>query len=270
VRALSTVLDVSVFLLLVSASVVTLSLAQPPAVTETDVDETATVVTSTTLAVEYEIDGERRRAHGTMATLLARGAVASATVDGKRLSTASNGYRETVRDAARARLAAPDRTQVAVRWRPYDGAPVRGEMVVGPDPPEGVDVHAATTTVPAPVPRANASARTTAGYEGVGRAVAVTVAAGLLPSNRVDASVFRRSPTANVTVSRYRTVAAATGVDVDRPLSEGEMPTAHERVVDGLTETFVADMRERFATPQAAAEAVRTGEARIVIRRWDT
>jgi hypothetical protein len=144
-----------------------------------------------------------------------------------------------------------------------------GQMVVGPDPPDGVDVQTATVTVPAPMPDRTAMAgRDPVGYEPIARAVARAVADGLLPSNRVDASVYRESPTAIATSTRYRTVASETDVRVDGLLARGNVAAAHSRIVDGLTELFLADMRQRFDSPEAAAASVQTGSVEIVVRRW--
>lgn len=270
-RGISTVLDVAVFLLLVAAAVGTLTAVQPPADTDTSADETAEVLASSTLSVEYDIGGETRRAHGTAGTLLARAAVANATLDGEELSSADADFRETVRRETRARLAAPNRTQVLVEWVPYRGGPMGGRVTVGPDPPGGVDVHAATVTVPAPVPASKAVARNRSdgGYEPVARAVAAAVADGLLPATRVDASIYRESPAAVTTSSRYRTIAAETDVPVRDPLARGAVGEAHQRAVDGLADLFASDMRRRFDSPGAAAEAVRTGTVRITVRRWE-
>lgn len=270
VRAISTVLDVAVFSLLVAAAVGTLVVAEPPTETETSADETAEVVASSTAAVEYELDGKRRQAHGTIGTLLARGAVAGATLDGQPLSSASEAFRGTVRSETRARLGSANRTQVVARWMPYRDAPMQGRVVVGSEPPPGVDVHTATLTVPAPVDRIPANTRDSPeGYESVARAVAAAVADGLLPATPVDASVYRPSPATAATESRYRTVSERTEVDAVAPLDSGAVETAHERATDGLARRFEKDMRRRFDSPAAAAHAIRTGEVRIVVRRWD-
>ena len=271
-RAVSTVLDVSLFLLLVSAAVGTLVLANPPEPTETDADETAELLASSTLSVEYDIRGETRRAHGTMGSLLARAATADASMNGRPLSSMDGSFRETVRTGVRERLAAPNRTRVVARWWPYRGAPLGGTVTVGPTPPPGTDVHTATVSVPAPVqdsaPAAVAAESAVGRYDAVARTVAAAVADGLLPENRVDASAVRESPTAIASAHRYRAVGRATDADVTGPLAAGAVETAHERAVDGLTAALAEDMREQFETPASAADAVRTGTVRITVRRW--
>ncbi len=269
-RAISTVLDVAVFVLLVAAAVGTLVVVDPPAETATSADETAEVVASSTLSVEYELRGSTRRTHGTMGSLLGRGAVADATLRGSAISEMNDGYRETVRSATRQKLVAPERTQLEARWEPYPDAPMQGSLVVGSAPPDGVDVHTATVTVPAPVPESGVvdGSRPTS-YEPVAYAVAQAVADGLLPSNRVDASVYRESPTATATSARYRAIASETDVSVDELLTRGNVDAAHSRIVDGLARLFAGDMQREFDSPAEAAAAVQTGEVTIVVRRWD-
>ena len=272
-RAVSTVLDVAVFLLLVSAAAGTLILTQPPKQATTSADETAEVLASSTLSVEYDLRSETRQAHGTAGVLLAQAAVANASIDGTGLSRLDDPFRETVRTAVRERLAVPDRTQIVARWRPYRGAPLNGTVSVGPTPPPATDVHSATVSVPVSVPDSHTAATAAAeepgwSYDGVADAVATAVTAGLLPSNRVDASAFRESPTAIASTHRYRMVAAATVVNVTGPLATGAVGTAHDRAVSGLGTRFAEDMRKRFDTPEAAAATVRTGSVSLLVRRW--
>jgi hypothetical protein len=270
-RAVSTVLDVTVFLLLVSAAVGTLVLADPPEQTDSQADETAEIVATSTLSIEYDLAGETRHAHGTIGELLARAAVANATFDDESLSSVERGFSEKVEAKTSARLVTPNRTQIVARWVPYRGGPLQGRTVIGPEPPDGIDVHSATVTVSVPIATSQkrAANRSGDGYDAVARTVAVAVADGLLPDNRVDASTFRESPATSATTHRYEAFAEATGTGVSGLLKSGSVGTAHNRIVAGLERTFAADMRDRFETPATAAEAVQTGTVRITVRRWD-
>jgi hypothetical protein len=270
-RAVSTVLDVAVFLLLVSAAVGTLVLAEPQEQTDSRADETVETLASSTLAVEYDLQGETRRAHGTAAELLARAAVANATIEGTQLSPKSGDFSARVNAATSARLVSPNRTQIVARWVPYRGGPVQGQIAVGPVPPDGRDVNSATVAVTVPVrdSRARAVNQSAAGYDSVAHVVATAVADGLLPDNAVDASLFRNSPTTVVTTGRCETLAEETGTTARGPLDSGAVGVAHDRIVAALSRTFEVDMRERFDTPAAAAETVRTGTVRLTVRRWE-
>lgn len=270
-RAVSTVLDVTIFLLLVSAAVGTLVHADAPEQSESRADETAEVVASSTLSIKYEILGQSRYAHGTIGELLARAAVANATLESIQLSSMNGDYSETVTAETSTQLVAPNRTQIVAQWVPYRGAPLQGQTTVGPEPPADIDVHSATVHVSVPVPdsRERALNRTGKGYDSVARVVATAVASGLLPDNRVDASVFRESPATVATTHRYETIAESTGTAVSGLLASGSVEAAHNRVVASLARKFADDMRNRFDTPAAAAETVRTGTVRITVRRWE-
>ena len=270
-RAISTVLDVALFVLLVSAAVGTLTLAGPPTKADSSVDETADVLATSTLSVEYELRGQTRHAHGTVGTMLAKAAVADATVRGRSLSGVNETFTETVRAETRGLLRAPNRTQIVTRWSPYRDALLRGTLTIGPQPPDGVDVHSATLTVSVPVPASHERATTGAadGYEAVARPVATAVTDGLFPDNRVDASVFRESPTSIATSTRFRRIDHELDADVTAPLAGGSVGVAHDRVTTGLTDAFARELQARFDTPDAAAETVQTGTVHITVRRWE-
>lgn len=270
-RAISTVLDVAVFLLLVSAAVGTLVYADAPSQTATDADETAEVIASSTLSIEYDLGGETRRAHGTVGVLLARAAVANVSFGGTTSSLGHGDFAATVRAKTRSRLVAPNRTRIVARWTPYRGGLLQGRVNVGPSPPDGVDVHSATVTVPAPIPdsRRRAIGHSGEGHDGVAHHVAAATVDGLLPDNRIDAAAFRQSTAATVTTNRYEAITEVTGTDRSGLLASGSVRAAHRRVTADLARTFATDMRERFDGPVAAAKATRTGVVRITVRRWE-
>lgn len=170
-RAVSTVLDVSACLLLVSAAVLTL-LQAPVAGPDPAADraaEVATTLSGATATVSYPSGGGRRRAHGTLAGLLADAAVSNATPD------TGVPFRAAVENATRPLLGDTGwRGQVVVTWQPYAGAEA-ATVSVGDDPPPGVDVHVATTTVPSGVAPAREEAARAAerrGFDGVAAVVA--------------------------------------------------------------------------------------------------
>jgi hypothetical protein len=53
-------------------------------------------------------------------------------------------------------------------------------------------------------------------------------------------------------------------------LTTGDVAVARHRAVDGLAEAFAADMRDRFATPEAAAASLGVGTVQITLRRWES
>jgi hypothetical protein len=136
----SAAVDAALCLLLVSASVATLTAVSPPETAPEARADRGLELVGTTATVSY--DGGTRVARGTVGALLADAAVARA--DGG----APPGYVRAVANATRRALAGlAGETQVRVSWRPAPGEPVAGRVTVGAPPPPGVDVRAARTSV---------------------------------------------------------------------------------------------------------------------------
>jgi len=261
-RAVSTVVDTLLFLLLVSAAalVVTEPVAGPADIPAGD---TAEVVATSTTTVEYGSGDEqvvRRRARGTYAGLLARAAVANATLDGEQLAPAGPPFAASVREETEAVLGA--NAQVSARWAPYPGAPVAGRVTVGPDPPPGADLHVARFRVPVAVPAVEPR-RT---YGGIARGIAGAVTQGVFPRDGDDLPLGD-GPRRRALVHRADVLAGP-----ERALAEnagaGNATGARRAAVEGVTDVLAADLRARFDSPDDAAEAVRTGTATVVVRRW--
>jgi len=174
-RAVSTVVDVAVCLLLVGAAALTLTgapIAEPDPATGR-AEELASTLAGSTGTVVYADAGRERTARGTLAGLLAAAAVTNRT------PATGDGFRQAVANATRPALGAREwRGQVTATWRPYEGADPGGTVVVGPTPPPGVDVHAATTGVPSgldPRRRAILTEADRDGYTGVATLLADAV-----------------------------------------------------------------------------------------------
>lgn len=153
-RAVSSVLDVSVCLLLISASALTLTHATTTSgPNESDrADDTLDVLTTSTAWVEYEsrpTSGSNRTVHGTLATLLAAGAVANETAHGPSTAPQSDAFRRAVAGAVHRAAARMDvRMQVIAQAHSSSKTSGQGRFVVGRSPPQSAGVHAASTTVP--------------------------------------------------------------------------------------------------------------------------
>lgn len=270
-RAISTVLDVTLCLLFVSAAVGTVVFGPAP-VEETDsATPTATTLTSSTATVEYEIRGHNRTAHGTLATLLGRAALVNASLEGTDVAAFDDAFVSAVRQEITAAVPAPNRTQVVALWTPYRGAPIRGTVTVGTEPPPGVEVTAATVSVPVPVAKVKTvSASTPSVYDALGMALAARVTDALLPASRLDASAGTESPAAMASTRRYRAIADALGTSVTEPLANGDIETAHTTLTAALATRFSRDLERRFRTADAANEATRTGTVTLTVRRWQS
>lgn len=270
-RGVSTVLDVTLFLLLVSAAVV--ALAVPPAAPpRSTADETAESLAATTTNVTYNLETasqtSTQTATGTHADLLGRGAVANLQLSGEPLVPAATSFRQTLRERTESVLSwSPEQTSAVAVWEPYSDAPLRGRFAVGGQPPPGVDVSTATLIVPASVPsvRDAANESATDGFERVADAV---VSGVLTTTLRPDSLGESRRSGGSQTAS-LRAYAEALDVDARDP-TVGEQNTAVRAAVERqLTRTLASDMRDRYATPQAAAGDLRTGTVRIVVREWE-
>jgi hypothetical protein len=293
-RGISTAVDVALAALVVSGALVVLaSLASvPPPNHGTDAaDETTDLLGSTTTSVNYtlspgaraadeyvdvdETSGPefRRYAHGTLADLLGRAAVADARLDRRELTRTHEDFERAVRAETRATVAGADaRVQVRAVWRPYRGAPLAGGVVVGDSPPEDVTVHAATTQVSAPVPatQTRALAAADGGYGAVARVVAEGTIRGLFDPEQAWLALRGDEPVSTLITYRYRRTATLLDVadSVDASLSTYGVEGANEALTEALVERFEADMRDRYATPAAAAESVSTGVVVITVRTW--
>jgi len=272
-RAISTVVDAVLFLLLVSTAIVTITL--PGDVSKApDAGESAQLLATTTASVEYELGSgtstgvstETRIAHGTLAGLAARAAVADATVAGRSLSPASDGFVRAVRERVRARLGPG--TQVHARWRPYESSPVRGRVEIGRQPPPAADVSARVLRVPIGSAARPTDPLRADGREGVSGAVAERLTAQLLPATsaevpRVDGPVRRDIR------RRYRLLAGDRAETATELFETDNVSTATTVTGTALAERIRADLRREFDTPAAAARAVETGTVTVTVRRWD-
>lgn len=295
-------IDAVVFLLLVSAAVVGLiTVEQSPPATSGNADAVADALATTTAQVDYSLaPGVRgmaasgaasdrpdialdspeldRTAHGSLAGLLARATTATSGVDlassvGPNTGASSAdippltrtraSFRSGVRDAVRARTGATVR--VDATWRPYPGAPVGGSVGVGPAPPAD-GVHAATLVVPTGVDSVPGSARTT--FESLGAAVAERTVAVLLPPGPARITLRGDDPAAALVRHRYARLEAETNASLAEPLATEDTEAANERLAAVLAPRVTDDLRARYDTPGAAADAVSVASVRVVVRTW--
>lgn len=297
-RGVSTVLDVGLCLLLVSAAVGVLY-----AVPDGSPDErgdvaapAATTVATSTATVEYQpAAADRRRVdRGTVASLLARAAVANATLEGEPV-TGDEAYVDAVRSRSKralAGVAGAARVRVRAQWRPVPGSDLRGTVAVGPEPPQGADVHAATLSVPVgdgrgagPGPtstehdarsaaeRASNGSATALGAaatrddcEAFGREAARHVAAVLFPPAPTDAALDGDSGA--VMRDRYESAAAALGTEstgLDRP---ADAATRNRWLAGQFAPRFAERCREVGGRAGGGREGgSRTGGGRETVER---
>jgi hypothetical protein len=281
-RGTSTVFDVAVFLLLVSAAVATLTIPERPA-PETDVDGVASTLGTTRTGVAYPVAltvslengseetlDEVRTANGTVANLLADAAISKAGLDGAPVS-GFEGFRRAVRNRTRRVLRwSGDRIRVEARWRPYLGAPLNGSLAVGPRPPSRA-VTVATLDASGPVGTVRDRAREVAseGYGSIAEVVAGATVRGLFPARRMRLAVQGGGIDRGIAIRRYRRVLDVLDLREAGSLEAGMVGSVNGAIVGALADRFEADMRRRFESPSAAARAVRAGRVRLIVRGWE-
>lgn len=185
-RGISTVVDVSMALLLITASVMLVGYYLASTADETptaagqeevtgaaysdDVDElsatrTAEVLGESTISVTYSLEAIRdedeftepvvtnehtytRTDHGTPLGLLADAAVTNHRIGGESVLAYGEEYEAAVDWAIRDALLGAERNfYIVAEWEPYDGAAINGTATAGERPPADADVSSTTTTV---------------------------------------------------------------------------------------------------------------------------
>lgn len=296
-RAVSTVVDATLFLLVLGLAVGTLvgvpALASGPTPDDTATDRADAVaehLATGTARVNYSLapaaralDGDppipirrappyNRSAHGAFASLLGDAAVATVTVDGRSLSRDGRAFEDAVVAATERRVAARNHSvRVRAAWEPYPGAPVAGRTVAGWRPPPTEDVSAASVTVDGSVPASRSAAVAAArdrGYEGVADEAAEAVVAGLFPPDRTRLALRGRYPADALAADRYARARAAFGGAMERPTADADVPAANDRLADALADRFERDLRSRYSSPVAAARNVSTGTVTVTVRTW--
>ncbi|WP_157969297.1 DUF7284 family protein [Haloplanus rubicundus] len=282
----STVLDAVLCLLLISAAVVTVTTATPREPPEEGrAADVASTLTTTTTSVNYTLTprGETtavgvldrsvrfdRTSHGTLAGLLARAAVARIEVDGERLWYARDGFGRAVGRSVRG-VVQPNHTRITATWRPYPESSMEGRVVVGSRPPPDRPVHAATVEVSSAFPTTRESSRRAArsrGIDGVADVVADGFVRGLFPATRTRTAAGGAPPSAALVRHRYRRVSTRLGVSRPPRLADGGVADANERLESALSDRVARDLRSTNTSATTAAEGVRLGRVRIVVRTW--
>lgn len=292
-RAISTAVDASVFLLLVSASALVLTMAPPgtdPAMNDT-ATATAGVVTTSTARVNYTLapgvkhaEGTavafpltdapvlRRTAHGTIASLLADAAVTNLTVRGTVATREGDDFGRAVAATTRRTVARRDvGVQVIATWTPYPGAHISGKTVAGSRPPPEADVHAAVVTVPSGFPtvrnRAVAAARAD-GFDGLACVVGDAIVRGLFSTDGTRLVSGESYPASRLARYRYRRLASFYDADVNEALATGDVERANGLLASAMADAINEDLRRRYRSPVAAAKAVTVGRVDITVRTW--
>lgn len=185
-RGVSTVADVTLALLLLTASVLLVGSTltddrsdmrvsdrdgSGPIVTDSEhdapsADHTTETLSESTITVTYSLEDIRnedefsepvvtdattytRTDHGSPLGLLADAALANHQLDGEPVLAYGDTYEEAIDWAIRQNLLGAERNfYIIAEWEPYEGAAINGTATAGERPPATADVSSTTTTVP--------------------------------------------------------------------------------------------------------------------------
>ncbi|MFC6836504.1 DUF7284 family protein [Halomarina ordinaria] len=263
-RGQSTVVDGTLALVVVSATVGLLLTAPAPASTDSRATETATALQTATVTVEA--DG--RTHHGTPAALLAHGAVARVTLADEALAASYHPSRDALTRATD-RVARHRASGVRVRavWEPYPDAPLSGRVAVGERPPPSGSVDAAVTTLPAPdVGRMRPPNAT---YDALGATVARATVRFVVPPALVERAAYDEGARTALDTRLARVEGALADFETDGEDGRAAPPdVAVDRLESRLGERVAADLRERYDSPRAARDALSVRDVTLVVRTW--
>lgn len=291
-RAISTVLDVGLCLVLVTAAVATVAGVHVPASTADHArpaaGETATTLSTATTTVTYSLSevvegsdrpsfprttgqGFTRSRHGTYASLLARAAFANLSLGDRAVAGIGDPFVAAVESSVRPLLVGRGwRAQVVARWTPHPGSDLAGVVRVGATPPPDSTVHAATVTVPSGVALTDGPPEAAAptGFRQLGRALARGLVERQFPPERTRRALRGAYPEPGLTALRYRAFTDAIDADVATPVRAEAPSVANERLVVALADRLTAGLRDRYADPSTARERLDPGTVTIVVRTW--
>lgn len=292
-RAISTVLDVSLFLLLVGAAVATVAFASIPSVdgstaSSDPADETVETLSTSTTRVNYSVGPgldelklgatvdpdspiHHRSDHGTYTSLLADAAVANASIDGDRMMAVDVPFVAAVANATIPVIRREDvGTSVRAIWSPSVGGELQGVVHVGEHPPRNGDVRTATVTVDSGVPDTRESAIEAAsedGFEGVAAELSASFVDGVFPTREMRVAVRGDYPTDVIASARYDSAADALGID-GPTVTPRSVAESNAELQAALGDRFEATLRQKYDDPVAAARDVDIGNVTVVVRTW--
>lgn len=272
----STVVDVGVFLLFVTGSVLALTATSnpPPGVgVEPDIlAVTATVAFDPgSVNARSETSDEsryQRRVHGSMSELLAKATVASAGCGEESIDPEGVAFKRATERQVETRLR--PRTQVIAHWRPVPGSDFGGKIVVGPSPPADRTVNTAVMTVPTPYSSVDSHDSPAV------RSFTTAFVNARFPVNQMRATLTGTDGAATHAAVRYRQ--ASKTVLGDKSAVVGVSPReANSAIAAGLAKTLSDNTNgnrsenDRDSEPSSIRREShnRNGSVvRIVLRRW--
>lgn len=307
-RSVSTVVDVALAMLLISAAVGVMVVflndqGTPP--NDQRVDRTAETLASTTVTVEYSIESveseplfngsypdsvfERQR-YGSTLGLLVDAAVANVRVDDRPLTAESEGFGSAVQGNVRSVITPIEGSvHVTAQWRPYPGANIVGMRKAGPEVPGDATVRVAALNVSSGFRPINdtllSDTYNATGLSGVADLIANRTVRGYFPPAQMNKSLEQDGVERSLAVYRYQRlediVQDETSYDPDlkpndtsNPLSRigANASKANYRLAKGLSRIVESDLNTRYGgtlTGPELADKVNLGRATVVVHLWN-
>lgn len=296
----STVVDVTIALVLISAAAITLvSVDRPTSTTDDRAEAVIEMLATSTATVEYGVARAetapsddprlRRTHHDTLAGLMADAALATAVVDGDQPVGGDGDFARSVREETL--RAIPPRTQVLVVWRPYPDAHIESRMAIGPEPPGDATVRAATATVPSglSVERSEIESPTGDGkFDGIATALATEIVAGLFPPRTTRLALQGEVSEREFVAAQYRRTATAYETTLPPSLrdpkddsheSSGarsrpndvraeDVEVANARLTEAVADNVESDLHRNVDDPADTAGAIHLDRVQITVRTW--
>lgn len=305
-RAISTVVDVGMALILVTASIGVVAVFledDGPATDPQKADEMVETLAGTTMDVEYSLEpiedepefenddydesAFQRSRFGATTSMIARSAVVDVTIEDQQLTDEGEQFSSAVRGNTLNSLTAMDgNARITAIYRPYPDSTVRSKKVIGPEPPGDADVSTVTMRVSTDIPRATDDELADAygpdhDYDAAGTLVAERIVEGYFPPEDTQRALESERFERALVVYRYLRMADITEAEYDpdfdpddssNPVSrEGANVTeANARLVEGLGDIVAEDMEDSFDDPPSAefAEEVSTDSVTITVQTW--
>jgi hypothetical protein len=306
-RAVSTVVDVSIALLVVVVSIALVVGAldgggstHEPATAP----QTAETLGSSTFAVNYSLEpalaaadsewvddpGEYdddelvRTTHAPALGHLARAALLSVGVGAgdDQDQLVPLGYESRLDERLQTALVASSfETNVTAIWEPFDDASLGGTVSVGQQPPHWADTSLVRMTVPSGLASVREEALAAVGadddYGVVADIVARAYVDGRFPLPETQRVLERDGPERDFAVYRYlQTVDLVSGADREHPAiddnlerEEADAAEINDHLVDRLGAQIETELAAAFDTASDAAAAVSTGELTVSITTWN-
>ncbi len=306
-RAVSTVADVSLALVIISAAVVMMGVflqADPGTHEPMTADRSAETVAGMTVTARYNVSGVTehsttitpadteiewptdstafaRSRHDTMADLLAEAAIANATYGGKQPTVTDGPFEEAIDGRFRTRIGGADtNVHVTAIWRPYRGSSIEGIATAGPSPPVDADISSVTMTVPSGITLQNDVSTLHSRGEDRAEQLARRIVASQFPREEMVHSLESQGMARDIAVYRYYGFLDAVGTAADHDHTDdrdslsryaADPAELNEKIAIDASDSLadqMADEQRNFATDERFAGWLTIEDVEIVVRTW--